>query len=775
MAQNITLLGASYSNVPAVTLPKTGGGTASFTDVTDTTATAADVANTKYFYTAAGVRTQGTNSGGVTPTGNIDITQAGVTDVTNYATATVPDAQQWIDVSDEGFYTESNTRKWKARPYAEINLSEGDAVGWVGEGITYGEYFVRDAVASGITITPTTSSQTIGGFNFVMEGPVTVSAMPSGSATPASTISATGASVSTGTNTLTLSKSVSNTPTVSAGYVASGTAGNSSVSLTASVTTKAAATITPTTTNQTIASGTYLTGTQTIAGDANLVAGNIKNGTTIFNVTGTYTGGGSGANLPTFIITWYDDFSSVKSVTCDKSYADCFSLMSDNENYSALAHITDESETFLSIVGMNVRLNYDDFSLIYTILDEGVPLSQLEYASNGTISYVEPPDNIKTLSVTQNGTYTAPYGQLYNEVDVTVTAPSPTLQTKTKSYTPTESAQSEAVTCDAGYDGIDTVNISVGAISSSYVGSGITRRDSTDLSASGNTVSVPSGYYENNASKSVSAGSATPASSITATGATVSTGTNTLTLSKSVSNTPQVSAGYISSGTAGNSSVSLTASVTTKAAATIYPGTTDQTIASGTYLTGTQTVKGLTQTNLSAENIKSGTTVTVNNGQSNVWSVTGTYSGGGGSNWTLLGSTTLTINTTSTSASSAGTVACGSGAYTKDDIIWVHIRGQSGKRNGYFYGSDTFFVNHQKANNSTTTFSAPSVEYIRVSSSGAYTTATGSYGVYGYSINSSGTVTIRQRYNSTNTLTINDKFDVYVYKLTLPGTLTLFE
>lgn len=64
MSQNITLLGASYSDVPAVTLPKTGGGTASFTDVTDTTAAAADVASGKYFYTSAGVRTQGTSSGG---------------------------------------------------------------------------------------------------------------------------------------------------------------------------------------------------------------------------------------------------------------------------------------------------------------------------------------------------------------------------------------------------------------------------------------------------------------------------------------------------------------------------------------------------------------------------------------------------------------------------------------------------------------------------------------------------------------------------------------
>ncbi len=64
MSQNITLLGASYTAVPGIDLPKTGGGTARFTDVTDTTAAASDVATGKYFYDAAGVRTQGTNSGG---------------------------------------------------------------------------------------------------------------------------------------------------------------------------------------------------------------------------------------------------------------------------------------------------------------------------------------------------------------------------------------------------------------------------------------------------------------------------------------------------------------------------------------------------------------------------------------------------------------------------------------------------------------------------------------------------------------------------------------
>lgn len=64
MAQNITLLGASYTAVPAVTLPKTGGGTARFDDCTVVTAAAADVANGKVFVAADGTITTGTASGG---------------------------------------------------------------------------------------------------------------------------------------------------------------------------------------------------------------------------------------------------------------------------------------------------------------------------------------------------------------------------------------------------------------------------------------------------------------------------------------------------------------------------------------------------------------------------------------------------------------------------------------------------------------------------------------------------------------------------------------
>lgn len=64
MAQNITLLGASYSAVPAVVLPKTGGGTARFDDASITTATASDVASGKIFLANDGTITTGTSSGG---------------------------------------------------------------------------------------------------------------------------------------------------------------------------------------------------------------------------------------------------------------------------------------------------------------------------------------------------------------------------------------------------------------------------------------------------------------------------------------------------------------------------------------------------------------------------------------------------------------------------------------------------------------------------------------------------------------------------------------
>lgn len=111
-----------------------------------------------------------------------------------------------------------------------------------------------------------------------------------------------------------------------------------------------------------------------------------------------------------------------------------------------------------------------------------------------------------TKSITANGTGIDVTN--YAAVDVAVPAESPTLQSKSKTYTPTESQQTESIAADSGYDGLSGVNVTVNAVPSSYVGSGITRRSSSDLSASGAAVTVPAGYYESAASTAVASGTA---------------------------------------------------------------------------------------------------------------------------------------------------------------------------------------------------------------------------------------------------------------------------
>ena len=162
----------------------------------------------------------------------------------------------------------------------------------------------------------------------------------------------------------------------------------------------------------------------------------------------------------------------------------------------------------------------------------------------------------KIAGMDASGTKTLLTSGKYCEGDISVeytrpSAPTPSYQSKTKSYTPSETAQSETVTADSGYDALSQVAVSVGAVSSTYVGSGITRRSSSDLTASGATVTVPSGYYSSQASKAVTSGTAgTP----TATKGTVSN--HSVSVTPSVTNT----AGYISGGTKTGTAVTVSAS-----------------------------------------------------------------------------------------------------------------------------------------------------------------------------------------------------------------------
>ena len=65
MAQNVTIAGASYSDVPSIEVPKTGGGTAAFIDTTiaSNAASASDIASGKLAW-VNGSLVEGTGSGG---------------------------------------------------------------------------------------------------------------------------------------------------------------------------------------------------------------------------------------------------------------------------------------------------------------------------------------------------------------------------------------------------------------------------------------------------------------------------------------------------------------------------------------------------------------------------------------------------------------------------------------------------------------------------------------------------------------------------------------
>ena len=133
-----------------------------------------------------------------------------------------------------------------------------------------------------------------------------------------------------------------------------------------------------------------------------------------------------------------------------------------------------------------------------------------------------------------------------------------------------------------------------------------------------------------------------------------------------------------------NDGTDITGSITSQSAQTIYPSTSDQTIASGKYLSGTQTIKAVTTTNLTADNIKSGVTVQVGDSADSdrVASVTGTYSGGGSSkNVQVLQSTSRTNSSSLTKVLGDLTVSK-TGTY---DVYWSG--GRTNTSTSYTWGT----------------------------------------------------------------------------------------
>lgn len=134
-----------------------------------------------------------------------------------------------------------------------------------------------------------------------------------------------------------------------------------------------------------------------------------------------------------------------------------------------------------------------------------------------TKTYIRPQG---TISITNNGTGIDVSS--YASADVAVSGGTPTLQTKTKTYTPTTSQQTETITADSGYDGLEEVDVTVLAVPTGVV-------EADDASGSDATIAYDSTH---------------------------------LYLSKNVTSTPLVTtAGYVTSGTPGTINISLAANI----------------------------------------------------------------------------------------------------------------------------------------------------------------------------------------------------------------------
>ena len=540
MAQNLSFYG-HWENVPYVTLPKTGGGVAKFTDVTDTTAAAADVDSSKYFYTAAGVRTKGTGSTGGT--------------VINNQNKSVNPTESEQSVSYDSGYT-------------GLGIVTVGAISstYVGSGIS--RKSSSNLTASGATVTAPAGY-------YAENATKSVSNM---------TLPSSASATSSGTSKATISRSTSNQYiNIPTGYnstaqyytisaVADGTAGTPTA--TKGTVSNHSINVTPSVTNVTgyITGGTK-TGTAVSVAASELVSG-----------TKSISSNGTGIDVTNYaavdVAVPVASEPTIESLSVNPSTSEQTFNSSSVDGYKPVVVAAMPSMTLPTSTSSSATSGYTSKATVSRSTSDQYINIPTGYNAAG--AYYK-------INAVANGSVTAP---------ASISGTSATVSTGTNTLTLTKTVSVTPSVTTAGY-------ISSGTAGNSSVSLTANVTVNPTPTASGATVTIPAGYYSAQTTKSVSSGSATGPSSLSGSSATISTGTNTLTLTKTnVTTTPTVSAGYVSSATASSATVALTASVTTKAAATITPGTSDQTIAAGTYLTGAQTIAG--DADLVASNIING-------------------------------------------------------------------------------------------------------------------------------------------------------------------------
>ena len=569
MTDSLTIFGDDFTGVTGIKATGTGNGTLTYIRPRGTKSIGSNGTNidvTEYAAVDVSVSSSPNLQAktNISPTTSSQTIQAdsGYDGLSSVQINAMPIADPFVSAEDYEFYTSGNDRMWRFKPYVEVDAQEGDTAGYIADGThIQGEYVSRYAVPSNTTITPSTSAQTIGGADYMMEGAVTVAAMPSGSVSA----SATKGSVS--------NHAISVTPTATvgtAGYLAAGSTNGTAVSVTASELVSGNLAISENGSNIDVAN--YATVSVSVEG-----------------------GGGSGMSIATTTKTLSSAASSI-----------------------AFDNLSGEPTSFAITANANTPTG-------------GTAVTEVIY--DGA--------NFYGSTLTSQVTGSTGFSKSYSNGTLTITATSATFSAIEYKLVYSYGGSSSNV----GSDG-------------NYVGSGAT-------SITFNNVTEEPSYFA-----CVFSGNFATSSGYQRVIGVVYDGTSTYGLAMDSAAKPQTSWSYSYS----NGALTITSTGTNNGGYFHSDGTTEYKLVYGiadpspyekvskTYRASTSdqsdtiqpstgydaidqvsiTIPAVTQTNLSAENIKSGTTISISNGQSNLWSVTGSYTGGGGS--VTVKTTTMTNN-----------------------------------------------------------------------------------------------------------------------------------
>ncbi len=558
----------------------------------------------------------------------------------------IPLAEYDVMSPSYSYVTENNNRKFRVRSMVGV-----DFAGWIDEGDKYGNYTVFNAISSGTSVTPTESAQTIGGSNVMMEGAVTVNAIPSnyvGSGVTrrsSSDLTASGATVSvpSGFYENNASKAAANgtegTPTATKGTVT-----NHSVSITPSVTNSAGY----------ISGGTH-SGTAVSVSASELVSGSqtvTENDT--YDVT----------NLATLVVNVSGGSSTVavgtKTATLSASASSIqFTGLSGNPTSFVVTSSADQSTGGTKVVAV---------------------------AWDGT--------SFHGMDVTTQAEDDTGFTKSYSSGTLTITATTASFQANEYKLVYTYGGSSSD---------IHTADVQVGSGATSITFSSLSGRPIYYSCVFKSDFSTSSGYQRvidvvNDGTNTY--GHAFDSSAKAQTSWTSSYSGGSLTITSSGTN----NGGYFHQPGYYQLTYAVDDSAPSYQTKSAYATTSAQTITADNGYDALEQVNlgAISQTNLTAGNIKSGTTISISNGSTNLWSVIGTYSGGGGGSFSVA--TTTWNNSTNTTTSHEFTGLSGTPKFAVLRCTSQLTRSSS---NTYYYiadiiwnGTDAYGNYHLRSNGS---------------------------------------------------------------------------